>query len=146
MIPLERTILYAPVSYPNRYWTAERNTTQWSDYMTELVGAGNALSRALLQLLAPTLHGAHVGLFYKSVRLSASDCFRAGLFDSHALFTEMLDHPEDFLNGTAPLNTTGAAHACVFQLNEDVTANGTCTDAVGSDRDSFIWYVVSNHH
>lgn len=29
--------------------------------MTELVNAGNALSRALLQIMAPTLPGAHVG-------------------------------------------------------------------------------------
>lgn len=29
--------------------------------MTEMVNAGNALSHALLQLLAPTLPGAHVG-------------------------------------------------------------------------------------
>lgn len=29
--------------------------------MTEMVNAGNALSRALLQILAPTLPGAHVG-------------------------------------------------------------------------------------
>lgn len=33
----------------------------WSDTMTEMVNAGNALSRALLQVLAPTLPGAHVG-------------------------------------------------------------------------------------
>ena len=61
MIPLQYTILYAPVSYPNLYWTQERNTTEWSIFMTELVNAGNALSRAFLQLLAPTLPGAHVG-------------------------------------------------------------------------------------
>lgn len=29
--------------------------------MTEMVNAGNALSKALLQLLAPTLPGAHLG-------------------------------------------------------------------------------------
>lgn len=61
MIPLQKTILYSPDSYPNRYWTAERNTTEWSILMTEMVNAGNALSRALLELLAQKLHGAHVG-------------------------------------------------------------------------------------
>lgn len=61
MIPLQRTILYSPDSYPNRYWTLERNTTEWSIMMTEMVNGGNALSRALLELLAPTLPGAHVG-------------------------------------------------------------------------------------
>lgn len=53
----------------------------------------------------------------------------------------MLARPQDFLNGTAPLNTTGAVHACVFDLNESTSAAGRCTDAVGSDRDSFLWYV-----
>ena len=70
--------------------------------------------------------------------------FSVGLFDAHALFTDMLARPEDYLNGTAPLNTTGAVHACVFQLHEDETSNGTCTDVVGTDRDSFLWYVVSS--
>ena len=61
MIPLQKTPLYSPDAYPSRYWTAPRNTTEWSVFMAELVNAGNALSRALLELLAPTLPGAHVG-------------------------------------------------------------------------------------
>ena len=61
MIPLQRTILYSPDSFPSPFWSAKRNTTMWSDTMTELVNAGNALSRALLQIMAPTLPGAHVG-------------------------------------------------------------------------------------
>ena len=72
MIPLQKTILYGADSYPNRYWTAERNTTEWSVFMTEMVNAGNALSRALLQLLAPTLPGAHVGTSARRFK-----CFRA---------------------------------------------------------------------
>lgn len=61
MVPLHKVPLYAANSYPNTYWTAERNTTEWSVFMRELVTSGNALSKALLQLLAPTLKGAHVG-------------------------------------------------------------------------------------
>ena len=61
MIPLETTPLYAPDSYPNRYWTAQRNTTEWSVFMTELTRAGNALSRLMLKDLAPQLPGAHIG-------------------------------------------------------------------------------------
>lgn len=61
MIPLQHTVLYSADSYPNRFWTLERNTTEWSVLMTEMVNTGNALSRALLELLAPTLPGAHVG-------------------------------------------------------------------------------------
>lgn len=61
MLPLQDTILYSADSYPNRYWTAERNTTEWNVFMTEITNTGNALSTALLTALAPTLEGAHLG-------------------------------------------------------------------------------------
>ena len=61
MIPLETTPLYSTNSYPNRYWTAQRNTTEWSVFMAELTTSGNAIAKLLLQNLAPTLHGAHIG-------------------------------------------------------------------------------------
>ena len=61
MIPLENTPLYAPDSYLNLYWDSVRNTTEWSVFMKELTTAGNAIARLQLQLLAPTLHGAHIG-------------------------------------------------------------------------------------
>ena len=54
----------------------------------------------------------------------------------------MINRPQLFLNGTAPLNVTGAAHSCVFELNESTSDPGVCTDAVGTDQDSFLWYVV----
>ncbi|KAI0648790.1 hypothetical protein C8Q79DRAFT_903066 [Trametes meyenii] len=123
MIPLEHTPLYSPNSWTSKYWTATRNTTAWSVFMAELTKSGNAIADLQLQLLAPKLHGAHIGLF-----------------DSHALFTDMINRPQMYLNGTAPLNVTGAAHACVFQENESTGDPGVCTDAVGSDRDSFLWY------
>jgi hypothetical protein len=53
----------------------------------------------------------------------------------------MFDHPAKYLNGTAPLDTTGAARACVFELNEPTSDPGVCTIANGTDRDSFLWYV-----
>ncbi|KAI0754371.1 GDSL lipase/esterase [Daedaleopsis nitida] len=123
MIPLETTPLYAAGSYPNRYWTAQRNTTEWSVFMNELTTSGNAIAKLMLQALAPTLHGAHIGLF-----------------DSHSLFTDMFNRPQLYLNGTAPLNVTGAVHACVFELNESTSDPGVCTDAVGTDQDSFLWF------
>lgn len=61
MVPLHEVPLYSANSYPNTYWTAQRNTTEWSVFMREMVNTGNALSKALLQILAPTLEGAHVG-------------------------------------------------------------------------------------
>ncbi|KAI0807961.1 GDSL lipase/acylhydrolase [Fomes fomentarius] len=123
MIPLEFVPLYAADSYPNRFWTAQRNTTEWSVFMNELTTSGNAIAELLLRALAPTLHGAHVALF-----------------DSHALFADMINHPQLYLNGTAPLNVTGAIHACVFKEGESTGNAGECTDAVGTDQDSFLWF------
>ncbi|KAH9847599.1 GDSL lipase/esterase [Lenzites betulinus] len=123
MIPLETTPLYSANSYPNRYWTGPRNTTAWSVSMAELTKSGNAIADLMLRALTPSLHGAHLGLF-----------------DSHALFTDMIAHPQLYLNGTAPLNVTGAVHACMFQEGESTGDPGVCTDAVGTDRDSFLWF------
>lgn len=61
IIPLDLTILYSSYSYPNRYWTAQRNTTDWNVYMRELARAGNQITLLELQALAPTLPGAHIG-------------------------------------------------------------------------------------
>ena len=63
----------------------------------------------------------------------------AGLFDSHSLFTDIFARPQLYLNGTAPLNVTGAVHACVLEPDESPTDPGVCTDAVGTDQDSFLW-------
>ncbi|KAF7790330.1 hypothetical protein EIP86_001285 [Pleurotus ostreatoroseus] len=65
MIPLQKTILYSADSYPNRFWTAERNTTMWSISMTEMVQTGNDISKLMLQALPATHPGAHIGRFNK---------------------------------------------------------------------------------
>ncbi|TFK69221.1 SGNH hydrolase [Pluteus cervinus] len=120
MLPLETTPLYAPYSWPNRYFNAPRNTSEWSVFMRELTLAGNALTQGSLQALAPTLHDAHIGIF-----------------DSHSLFADMYKNPKLYLNGTAPLNVTGAVQTCVYELDKP---GSTCTTAQGSARDSFLWY------
>ncbi|KAG6864112.1 hypothetical protein C0991_012434 [Blastosporella zonata] len=121
MIPLQNTILYSADSYPNRYWTAERNTTQWSNFMTEMSLSGNAITKLMLTALAPTLRDAHIGIF-----------------DSHALFTDMYTHPAAYLNGTAPLNVTGAISSCIFELNG---STGNCTTVTDPKaQDSYLWY------
>ena len=61
MINLDNVPLYSPDSWPNRFWTAQRNTTEWSVFMRELTLTGNALSELMLKALAPKLHGAHLG-------------------------------------------------------------------------------------
>ena len=51
----------------------------------------------------------------------------------------MYARPQLYLNGSAPFNVTGAAHACVYQLNESQHDPGVCTDA--PDPDSYLWQV-----
>ena len=123
MIPLEHTPLYSPISYPSRYWSADRNTTAWAVFMNELVSSGNEIAKLQLQALPATHPDAHIGLF-----------------DSHALLADMYARPQLYLNGSAPFNVTGAAHACVYQLNESQHDPGVCTDA--PDPDSYLWQVV----
>ena len=50
----------------------------------------------------------------------------------------MLAHPGNYLNGTAPLNTTGAVNSCVFQPG---ASTGDCVEVNGTARDSYLWYV-----
>ncbi|KAG7442030.1 carbohydrate esterase family 16 protein [Guyanagaster necrorhizus] len=122
MVPLNETILYAPYSYPNFYFNGPRNTTEWSVFIRELVLSGNALSRAMLQALVPEVPGAHIGIF-----------------DSHGLFQDIHDNPAMYLNGTAPLNVTGAVVSCVYP-EEGETGSVQCTTVFGTDRDSYLWY------
>ncbi|KZV78749.1 carbohydrate esterase family 16 protein [Exidia glandulosa HHB12029] len=125
MIPLQLTQLYSANSFPNRFWSFQRNTTEWSVFMTELTLAGNALSKLMLQALAPTLPGSHIALF-----------------DSHALFTDMFNHPSRYLNGTAPLNVTGSINQCVFEPDNGGPVGGVCAPATADNavRDSFLWW------
>ncbi|EAU86697.1 GDSL lipase/acylhydrolase [Coprinopsis cinerea okayama7 len=123
MVPLETIPLYAPNSYPNRYWTAERNTTEWSVFMRELVLSGNELTKIKLEALAPKLRGANIALF-----------------DAHSLFADMYKNPSKYLNGTAPLNVDGMVDSCVYELNAPPDATPRCTMVEGTDRDSYLWY------
>ncbi|KIM54980.1 carbohydrate esterase family 16 protein [Scleroderma citrinum Foug A] len=133
MIPLNLTPLYSPTSYPNRFWSAVRNTTEWSVFMYELVRAGNAITDFMFQMAAPRLQGAHIASF-----------------DTYALFSDMFANPGAYLNGTAAnparngppvYNVTGCIKSCVLQLNESPSGPNTCTivqDEV--QQDAYLWY------
>ncbi|KAF8839794.1 carbohydrate esterase family 16 protein [Paxillus ammoniavirescens] len=123
MLPLDLTILYSNYSYPSKYWTAQRNTTEWNVYMKELVRGGNEITYLMLKALASTLPGAHIASF-----------------DSYGLFTDIYNNPQNYLNGTVPLNVTGCVNSCVYQLNESTSDPGVCTTAEEGARDSFMWY------
>ncbi|GJJ09979.1 hypothetical protein Clacol_004204 [Clathrus columnatus] len=62
MVPLDHVVLYSADSYPNRYWTEQRNTTEWNVMMKEYVASGNELTKLMLANLAPTLKDAHACL------------------------------------------------------------------------------------
>jgi len=119
MIPLELTILYSPNSYPNRFWAVERNATDWSVLVTEMVLAGNMLTKLMLQALALGLPGSHIAIF-----------------DSHSLIQDMYDHPALYLNGTAPLNVTGCWNSCVAPFGG---GDLVCTVQNGTARESYLW-------
>ncbi|KAI0260737.1 GDSL lipase/acylhydrolase [Gloeopeniophorella convolvens] len=123
MLPSGDLPLYAVDSWPNRYWTQSRNTTDWNLFITEMTVSYNAIAKLMLQALPSQLPGAHVGLF-----------------DSHTLFADMFARPQLYLNGTAPLNVTGAVRACVFNEFESTSDTGACTIATGSAKDSFLWF------
>lgn len=61
MVPLETIPMYSPNAYLTKYWTADRNATQWSNFIKELVVSNNELTRLKLEALAPKLPGAHIG-------------------------------------------------------------------------------------
>lgn len=105
--------------------------------MNELVLSGNMIAKLMLQALAPTLPGAHIGQSNIGPHMTPLlTALRPGLFDSHGLFQDILDYPSLYLNGTAPLNTTGVINSCVFQING---TTGVCSTVEGSARDSYLW-------
>lgn len=124
MIPLQLTPLYSATGIPNQYWSLPRNATEWANVMTELTLSGNALSKLMLRDLAPQLRDTHIALF-----------------DSHSLFADIHAHPEQYLNGTAPLNVTGSLNGCPFEVNGG-PIGGACPVATAdrSVRDSFLWW------
>ncbi|KZV91411.1 carbohydrate esterase family 16 protein [Exidia glandulosa HHB12029] len=123
MIPLQLTPLYSAGGHLNRYWNLQRNATEWSIMITELTTAGNALSTLMLKDLAHELPEA-----------------RIALFDSHGLFLDMYKHPQLYLNGSAPLNVTGAIIECVYELNGG-PVGGVCPPPVlGPAQDSSLWF------
>ena len=60
--------------------------------------------------------------------------YHEGLFDSNSFFRDMIAHPENYLNGTAPLNVTGSIISC--------PAGQECTIVNGTDKDSYLWWVL----
>ncbi|KAI0340169.1 hypothetical protein BDW22DRAFT_445718 [Trametopsis cervina] len=114
--PLQYSVQYQADGYLNGYWLIPHNTTEWNIAIKQSIAAYNELVSLYLQNLAHTeLPGAHIGLF-----------------SSYGLFEDIHDHPQKYLNGTAPFNVTGCVHSCPVGVD--------CTTAEGTERDSFMWY------
>jgi len=121
LFPLEKAPIYSLNSWPGFFWHLERNATYFNYMIRNLVDSLNTLSKSMLMDLAPTLPGAHIALF-----------------DIHGLWNDIHANPANYLNGTAPLNVTGAIKVCVYEVG---TENNNCTFyAEGTDRDSFLWW------
>ncbi|THU78975.1 carbohydrate esterase family 16 protein [Dendrothele bispora CBS 962.96] len=126
VIPLQLVPIYTSHSYPNRYWTAPRNTTEWELVMAQYSRAANGLSTYMLRDLIPTLPEAHVGIF-----------------NTYDFFSDIYSNPQNYLNGTAPPNVEIPARSCIFQTDdrsESIMGKGNCTEAKGSERDSYMWW------
>ncbi|TFL01910.1 GDSL lipase/esterase [Pterulicium gracile] len=124
IVPLENNILYSADTYPNFFWTGDHNATHWNLEIRQLAETSNALTSLMLTELAPRLKDAHIGLF-----------------DSHALFRDILAKPSVYLNGTGPMELRQPAKRCEYKPNVDVaTAKPVCTLVPASDADNHVWY------
>ncbi|KAG8822082.1 hypothetical protein FRC19_006729 [Serendipita sp. 401] len=119
MAPLQKSPMYKKDAYPGRYWSIPNNTTQVSLFMESEVKTGNAMGKMMLQDLAPSLKGAHLGIF-----------------DSYGLIDDIITYPARYLNGTAPFNITSSANACPYPPYGSTPLY--CTVVTGTDVDSFV--------
>ena len=94
------------------------------------------LFRKLILVLCPILHTVGISGLTDNVF-----SYLLGLFDSYGLFSDMLAHPQNYLNGTGPLNITGAVQSCVLNINESTSHTGDCNIATGTDVDNYLWWV-----
>ncbi|KAI4522004.1 hypothetical protein K525DRAFT_284208 [Schizophyllum commune Loenen D] len=123
MIPLEYAPMYLPDAYPNKFTTEIKNATAWHLGMKELTSAGNEIAK---------LGGR------SPIRRELT--LQVGLFDSHALFHDIHEHPDAYLNGTAAFNVVDSTYSCIYEELQDVTETVSCTTVEGTDRDSYMWW------
>ncbi|KAF2774137.1 GDSL lipase/acylhydrolase family protein, partial [Teratosphaeria nubilosa] len=119
--PLQLAPMYAAPPYtaePCGYWPDDHgNYTAISEKMLEQVVTTNALFEYR------TPFEVEVARRYPGASFA--------VYDVNALFTDIYYNPSEYLNGTAPLNTTGYIHHCNLQRAD-------CTTL--PDPDSYMWY------
>ncbi|KAI5817812.1 GDSL lipase/acylhydrolase [Pyronema omphalodes] len=114
---LELSPLYIAggVPGPNRFWTLKGdNTTDISSRMTENVAAVNEI----FSLRAEThkMKGAKVAIL-----------------NANGLFRDVWHHPENYLNGTEPLNVKGWTNHCDINFEN-------CWQEQPENRDAYMWF------
>ncbi|KAI9710306.1 MAG: hypothetical protein M1820_002800 [Bogoriella megaspora] len=126
--PLQHTPIYALESEggvgpgPDEFWSNKpENTTQINGRQLEQVVSVNDIFKYQLPFevkLANRYPGA-----------------RFALFDTYSLLDDIWHNPENYLNGTAPLNVTGYENVC--------NSNGSsCVDEGINNPDSYMWYDI----
>ncbi|KAL7266323.1 hypothetical protein RUND412_011132 [Rhizina undulata] len=122
LAPLQYAPLYASVADggsegPDRYWPdREGNATLISWRMRDLVESSNMIFRWRAEGAVKGLSGASIAVF-----------------DSYSLMLDIYHSPENYLNGSLPLNVTGYNIHCNANSSE-------CFTYRPDDRDSFFWY------
>lgn len=108
--------------------------------MSELVKSGNEIASLMLANLPHLMPGARIGMsdhtmvIFSRLMMTVIDI---GLFNSYNLFTDIYNNPSNYLNGTAPLNVTFPAQACILSIGG---ADANCTTITGPAADSYLWY------
>ncbi|KAA8912897.1 hypothetical protein FN846DRAFT_932132 [Sphaerosporella brunnea] len=117
--PLELAPLYSVLGTPgpDRFWLEKGyNLTDIAASMTEEVAAANEIFSLHAQLAVKNeLWGSKIAIL-----------------NTNGLIRDIYNHPELYLNGTAPLNVTG--------YNVHCGVAGNCFDYRIDDRDAFLWY------
>lgn len=75
-----------------------------------------------------------------------------GILDTYALYSDIIANPSEYLNGTLPLNTSGGANLCPYEIDsvnpetgESVLGGpvgGVCPTPItkAEERDSYLWF------
>ncbi|KAH7305576.1 hypothetical protein B0I35DRAFT_492983 [Stachybotrys elegans] len=120
-IPLHLTPLYSITDEPTIYWPEPHDGASWHRQMFQNANSLNDLMRV-------------------SIRDAQKEMSRKGgrieFFDTYKFFQELYISPQNYFNGTAPVNVTGHCRQCP-NATWTMCGIGDCT---WEERDSFMWW------
>jgi phospholipase/lecithinase/hemolysin len=134
--PLNQAPMYQPDAGPDGYWPNKTgNYSEISGRMMEQVVTVNALYdyRTPYEVrVAESFPGASFAVYNVHDLVSHCTFTRISMVRADLLqFADIIANPSEYLNGSAPLNTTGFIHHCNL-------ARANCTSLPSPD--SFVWY------